>query len=124
MKYIVFESSLLQTVHHVTVGAMVRSLTKRELSLPSSNLVPIVGMRGPGQVNHALEIPQLVISCYQPASCIASCIFIAEQWPHLHLYSRICVNTWNDIIISAIPCNLACSALFKPKLTNLYCVYG
>ena len=62
--------SYLQTVHHAIVGAMVRLLTERELSLPSSNLVPIVGIRGPGQVNHALEIPQLVIFCYQPASYI------------------------------------------------------
>ena len=46
--------SYLQTVHHAIVGAMVRLLTERELSLPSSNLVPTVGIRGPGQVNHAL----------------------------------------------------------------------
>ena len=62
--------SYLQTVHHAIVGAMVRLLTERELSLLSSNLVPIVGIRGPGQVNHTLEIPQLVIFCYQPASNI------------------------------------------------------
>ena len=65
-------NSYLQTVHHAIVGAMVRLLTERELSLPSSNLVPIVGMSGPDQVNHALEILQLVIYCYQPASCTVS----------------------------------------------------
>ena len=62
--------SYLQTVNHAIVGAMVRLLTEKELSLPSSNLVPIVGMSGPGQVSHASEIPQLVTSCYRPASCI------------------------------------------------------
>ena len=73
IKYIVRSHpcySYLQTVHHAIVGAMVRLLIERELSLPSSNLVPIAGMSGPGQVSHASEIPQLVTSCYWPASCI------------------------------------------------------
>ena len=54
--------SYLQTVHHAIMGAMVRLLTDRKLSLPSSNLAPVVGMSEPGQVSHASKVPQLEIS--------------------------------------------------------------
>ena len=88
------------------------------IALISSNLVPIAGMSGPGQVSHASEIPQLVTSGYWPASCIVEqtlerywewwiiCEWLVSVIEHFII---IKTDTWSLVLfLCGVTSNLGC----------------